>query len=66
MFINYSNHPSSQWDEKQKQAAEKYGVILDVPFPKVGEEYSKQEIQDLAKVEVEKLLQNVKKHLKVT
>ena len=34
MFINFSNHPSSMWGEKQKTEAEKYGLIEDLPKPR--------------------------------
>ncbi len=34
-FVNFSNHPSSQWSTKQKAAAETYGPIVDEPFPPV-------------------------------
>lgn len=47
-FVNFTNHPSTQWDNNQKKAAEKYGRIFDVSFPEVdpweGEEY----IEELA------------------
>ncbi len=36
MFINFSNHPSSKWDVKQKNEALKYGDIVDIPFPQVA------------------------------
>ena len=34
IFINFSNHPSDRWDDKQKKASEQYGRIKDIPFPK--------------------------------
>lgn len=36
-FINFSNHPSNLWGEHQSKEAEKYGPILDLPFPQVDE-----------------------------
>ena len=35
LFINLSNHPSSTWSDKQKDAAAKLGEIVDIPFPVV-------------------------------
>ena len=34
-LINFSNHPSCNWSEKQKEEALKYGEIIDIPFPEV-------------------------------
>lgn len=35
VFINLSNHSSENWSEEQRLAAEKYGDIVDVPFPQI-------------------------------
>lgn len=35
IFINFTNHPSDSWGAKQRAAAEKYGAIVDIPFPAV-------------------------------
>ncbi len=35
VFINFSNHPSARWSPEQTAAAEKYGRIVDEPFPPV-------------------------------
>ena len=36
MLINFSNHPSKLWGKKQfLLAMEKYGDIIDIPFPQV-------------------------------
>lgn len=43
MFINLSNHPSSNWSTEQLEATRPYGEIVDMSFPAVsatgGEEY---------------------------
>ncbi len=36
MLINLSNHPSANWSDIQLKAAEKYGQIVDLPFPVVN------------------------------
>lgn len=47
-FINLSNHPSSLWDQKQREAAAHYGEIVDLSFPLVSPESSHEEIEQLA------------------
>lgn len=48
MFINFSNHPSSQWNSEQKRAAAYYGEIQDIVFPKVPPMAAMQEVADMA------------------
>lgn len=57
-FINYSNHLSSTWGERQKKAAEVYGEIIDVPFPVVDEEMTSKEVERLAEDEVRRIMEN--------
>ena len=35
-FINVSNHPSVSWSVRQRENAETYGQIMDIPFPGVN------------------------------
>ena len=55
MFINFTNHPSSNWDEKQLLQARKYGEIKDLVFPQVDPSSSNQEIYLQAKEYVEQI-----------
>lgn len=48
MFINLSNHPSSNWEIKQKEAAEQYGEIVDISFPTVDPNDDRSQIEALA------------------
>ena len=48
VFVNLSNHPSSDWTEKQLKAAEKYGNVIDVNFPKIPPEADEQAISQIA------------------
>lgn len=48
IFVNFTNHPSSKWDQNQKLAAEKYGKITDIPFPAVDPWLSEEEIDGMA------------------
>lgn len=34
-FVNFTNHPSEYWEEKQLKEALKYGKIYDLPFPAI-------------------------------
>lgn len=48
MLLNFSNHPSSNWDTKQKEIAiDKYGRILDLEFPIIDPELNETEIKGL-------------------
>lgn len=48
ILINYSNHPYDYWDSKQKEAAQTYGKVIDIPFPKVNEKEDETYIEQLA------------------
>jgi hypothetical protein len=49
MLLNFSNHPSSKWSEKQRQTAiEQYGRIQDMAFPNVPPSASSDDIKKLA------------------
>ncbi|MBE7038340.1 MAG: hypothetical protein E7404_05520 [Ruminococcaceae bacterium] len=56
MFVNFSNHPSEKWEEKQINKALEFGKITDIPFPDVSPEMSEDEIDDIAKDIVEKIV----------
>ena len=55
-FVNFSNHPSDKWDKAQTVEAEKYGRILDIPFPDVHPEYTEEDIKKLANECVARIL----------
>lgn len=44
-FINFTNHPSSAWCEEQIKEAEKYGTIVDMPFPAVPPMSGREEVE---------------------
>lgn len=56
MFINISNHPSSDWSEEQLDAARKYGDVVDMPFPAVFAEEDETYISSLAKEYAEMMI----------
>lgn len=47
MFINLTNHPSENWSDEQRIAAERYGDIVDMPFPIVEPFYTREDILTL-------------------
>ena len=48
LFINLSNHPSGQWDDPQRNAAMRYGQIVDLPFPEVPPEMGEDDVKTVA------------------
>ena len=47
MFLNISNHKSENWSANQTNEAEKYGKIIDIPFPAVNPRESDEYMNDL-------------------
>ena len=45
IFINCTNHPSSEWNKAQQLAASLYGEIVDIPFPTIDPSATEQERQ---------------------
>lgn len=61
-LINFSNHPSAFWEEKQKQAAMEYGDIIDIPFPAVNPDSDYNVIQELAEKYTDDILSYANSH----
>ena len=59
MFVNFSNHPSTKWEEEQIRAAECYGNIVDISFPQVKASADEEEIRAMAKEYSELIAYNV-------
>ena len=55
-FVNFSNHPSSEWDEEQLEASEIYGKVVDLPFPEVSPNADENEISILAEDYLQQIL----------
>lgn len=55
IFVNLSNHPSSNWPVEQKTAAEAFGEIVDMPFPAIPSEADEAAISQLADEYVKKI-----------
>ena len=59
MFINLSNHPSDQWGEEQRKAAEAYGRIIDLPFPDIAPSFDKELVRQMAEFTVFNITSNL-------
>lgn len=56
IFINHTNHPSVNWPEAERRAAQRFGEIVDVLFPEIAAEASEDEVERLAVAGVEQIL----------
>lgn len=57
VFVNFTNHPSETWEEKQIEAAQQYGKIVDLPFPNVYPDAKERDIGILGEEYCQKILQ---------
>ena len=58
VFVNFSNHPSSHWSEKQLSAARELSSdipVIDVKFPDVSADASEEDIQNIAEIYANKI-----------
>ncbi len=55
-LINLTNHPSTQWDEEQLQAAIHYGECVDIPFPSVDPEGDEEYLDRLTDEYLQKIM----------
>lgn len=56
MLINLSNHPSALWGERQLEAANVYGEIVDITFPVIDEKGDEEYISNMADEYLQKVL----------
>lgn len=57
MLINLSNHPSEKWDTAQIEAAkQRFGTVIDLPFPPIDPNADEKEVSRLAMDYVEKCI----------
>lgn len=57
VFVNFTNHPSETWEEKQIEAAHQYGKIVDLPFPNVYPNAGERDIEALGEAYCQKILE---------
>ena len=48
MFINCSNHKSSDWSKRQLETAKEYGDVVDIAFPAVDVTSTAEELSEVA------------------
>ena len=56
IFINHTNHPYALWGRQQKEAALRYGQVVEIPFPAVPASFSEAEVCELACEKAKELL----------
>ena len=56
-FVNCSNHPSVKWSAEQRAEAEKYGPVMDLPFPEVPAGADIETVKEMADELVDQILQ---------
>ena len=55
MLINFSNHPSEYWPERQlKETLESFGEVIDIQFPEVNPQGDEKYIKNLSEEYSEK------------
>lgn len=59
MLVNISNHPCTEWQPQQIEAAKPYINIQDIPFPKIDPSWKSKHIQAIAK-QITKQVLNLK------
>ena len=47
MMLNFTNHPYSIWSEAQKEAAARYGEVVDMPYPEIDPSMSTTELRKM-------------------
>lgn len=61
MLINLSNHPQSQWSQKQLiTAKKKYKSIYDIPFPYISPKASHSQVKKVAEKYFKQILELIK------
>ncbi len=56
IFINHTNHVSENWSSEQKKAAEKYGRIIDFPFPDIPPTFDSNKVKKLVAENLKEIL----------
>lgn len=56
IFVNHTNHASSNWSDEQRSAAETFGEIVDVPFPEIPPQADESAVAELAAENLREIL----------
>ena len=57
IFINHTNHLSANWVPEQRITAEKYGEILDLPFPSISADWNEEQILQFVEKNAKKIIE---------
>jgi|SRR5690606_2271899 len=57
MFLNFSNHDSSNWGDKQLEVAQRHGDLIDWTFPSISPEDTYDNVLELAEDYASKILE---------
>ena len=60
MFVNFSNHPLTQWDDRQLEVAKEAGEVETIPFPEVPADADEAQVGRLARNCIQKILEKKK------
>lgn len=63
MLINISNHPLSEWSEKQiNEATRLWGGVVDIVFPQIDATATNEEIIDLVSSNIERYIELIEQY----
>ena len=57
VFVNHTNHSSAKWSEPQLAAARKFGEIVDLPFPAIDANASREQVLELVELQLSAILE---------
>ena len=57
IFINHTNHASTQWSQEQRTAAKKYGEIIDLSFPNISADWNEEKISQFVEINAKKIIE---------
>ncbi len=57
MLINCTNHPYEIWTDKLKEAAGRYGVVVDLLFPKIDPRMTTEELRELTRDTADRIIE---------
>ena len=56
VFINHTNHAAEDWSAAQITAAEKFGRVVDFPFPEVPPSFTVEEVRTMVLKNLQEIL----------
>ena len=56
IFVNHTNHAAENWSAEQKAAAEKFGQIVNLPFPDVPPNFNAEKVKEMVLKNLQEIL----------